>query len=51
MLTALKHLDESTLAVDEENSLCPDSRMARIGDAVLFEKPTDSRSSKRIDCY
>jgi hypothetical protein len=50
-LIALKHLGVDTLVVDEENSLCPDWRMARIGDVALLEKPADSRSPKRIDCY
>jgi hypothetical protein len=50
-VTALKHLGESTLVVDEDNALSPDWRMARIGDVVLMEKPADDRLPKRIDCY
>jgi hypothetical protein len=50
-LTALKHLGESTLVVDEDNALLPDWRMARVGDIALLEKPADSRSPKSIDCY
>jgi hypothetical protein len=41
----------STLVVDENNGLCPDWRMARIGDVALLEKPADDRLPKRIDCY
>jgi hypothetical protein len=36
MLTALEHLGEATLVVDEDNSTCPDWH---------------HRSPKRIDCY
>jgi hypothetical protein len=50
-VTALKHLGESTLVVDEDNALAPDWRMALIGDIALLGKPADSRSPKRIDCY
>jgi hypothetical protein len=50
-ITALEHLGESTLVVDEDNALSPDWRMARLGDVALLEKPADSRSPKRIDCY
>jgi hypothetical protein len=50
-VTALKHLGESTLVVDEDNSLCPDWRMACVGDVALLDKPADIRSPRRIDCY
>jgi hypothetical protein len=50
-VTALKHLGESTLVVGDDNALCPDWRMARVGDVALLEKPADNRSPKRIDCY
>jgi hypothetical protein len=50
-VTALKHLRESTLVVDKDNNLCPEWRMARIGDVALLEKPADDRLPKRIDCY
>jgi len=50
-ITAIKHLGESTLVVDEDDAVLPDWRMARLGDLTLLEKPADSRSPKRIDCY
>jgi hypothetical protein len=38
-LTAIKHLGDNTLMVAEDNTLCPELRMARIGDvALLLEK-------------
>lgn len=50
-LTALKHLGENALVVDADNNVCPDWQMARLDNIVLFEKPADSQSPKRIDCY
>ena len=47
----IKHLGDSTLVVAEDDTLCPEWRMARIGDVALLEKPADSRSPKCIDCY
>ena len=48
-LTVLKHLGEDTLVVDEDNSLCPDWRIARIGDIALLAKPADDRLGPRQD--
>jgi hypothetical protein len=31
--------------------LCPEWRMARLGDVVLLQKPADDQSPQRIDCY
>jgi hypothetical protein len=50
-LTSLKHLGESAIVVDGDNSLCSDWRMARLAEVVLLEKPADNHSPKRIDCY
>ncbi len=50
-LTVVKHLGESALVVDEDDNLCSDWRMVRLDDVVLFEKPADKQSPKRIDCY
>src|SRR5262249_32093609 len=50
-ITALEHLGENTLIVDEDDGLCPNWRMVRLGDVTLLEKPADDRSPKRIDCY
>jgi hypothetical protein len=50
-LTALKHLGDDTVVVAEDDTLCPDWRMARLGDVVLLQKPADDRSPQRIDCY
>jgi hypothetical protein len=50
-LTVIKHLGDDAVVVDEDNALCPEWRMARVGDVVLMEKPADDRSPKRIDCY
>jgi hypothetical protein len=33
-LTALKHLGDDTVVVAEDDTLCPDWRMARLGDVV-----------------
>jgi hypothetical protein len=49
--TAVKHLGDSAVVVDENDTLCPEWRIARIGDVVLLEKPPDDRLPKRIDCY
>ncbi len=50
-VTALKHLGEPTLIVDDDDALCPNWRMARLGEVVLLEKPADSRSPECINCY
>jgi hypothetical protein len=50
-LTVVKHLGDSAVVVAEDDSLCPEWRMARIGDVALLEKPADDRLPKRIDCY
>jgi hypothetical protein len=50
-ITAIKHLGDSAVVVAEDHTLCPEWRMARIGDVVLLEKPADDRLPKRIDCY
>ena len=47
----IKHLGDRTLVVAADDTLRPEWRMARIGDVALLEKPADSRSPKRIDCY
>jgi len=50
-LTVIKHLGDSAVIVAEDNTMCPEWRMARIGDVALMEKPADDKSPKRIDCY
>jgi len=50
-LTAIKHLGDNALVIGEDNTLCPEWRMARIGDVALLEKPADDRLPKRIDCF
>jgi len=50
-LTVIKHLGDDTLVVAEDNTLCPEWRMVRIGDVVLLEKPADDKLPRRIDCY
>jgi hypothetical protein len=50
-LTVVKHLGDSAVVVDDDDSLCPEWRMARIGDVVLPEKPADDKLPRRIDCY
>jgi len=50
-LTVLKHLGDNAVVVAEDDTLCPEWRMARIGDVALLEKPADDKSPKRIDCY
>jgi hypothetical protein len=50
-VTAIKHLGDSTVIVAEDNNMCPEWRMARIGDVALLEKPADGCGPKRIDCY
>lgn len=49
-LTVLKHPGDDTLVVDEDLNMCPEWRMARIGDVVLLEKPADDKLQRRIDC-
>jgi len=50
-LTVIKHLGDNAVVVAEDDTLCPEWRMARIGDVALLEKPADDRLPKRIDCY
>jgi hypothetical protein len=47
----VRHLGDSTLVVAEDDTLCPEWRMARIGGVALLEKPADDRLPKRVDCY
>jgi hypothetical protein len=50
-LTVIKHLGDSAVVIAEDDTMCPDWRMARIGDVALLEKPADDRLPRRIDCY
>jgi hypothetical protein len=37
-VTALAHLGDSAVVVDEDNAILPDWRMARLGDIVLLRR-------------
>jgi hypothetical protein len=50
-LTAIKHLGDDAVVVAEDDTLCPEWRMARLADVVLLEKPPDEKLPKRIDVY
>ena len=50
-LTAVKHLGDDTIVIDEDNNLYPGWRMACVGMVALVEKRLTIDRPSGVDCY